>query len=112
MKTILSWLPWILLAAAGAVGLRRVLRRSEDPASLLECWLGTMAVLAVMGWWCIRLMGVGNSGGLVGAFGAALIIVGGLVAGGIVIAILWGRRIGEWVARPLTGLFDDGGKEM
>lgn len=114
-----QWLRIALLAfvALGIVGLIiytfvRALRNSEDPAKLAFKWAFTVLVIAGVGWNTARLMKT-NAGGSFGAAAAVafMIAVPGLIAA-IILAIMWGASIGQWIASPIVSLFDGGHEEI
>jgi len=112
MRDALTWLGWVLVALVCAVGFWRALARSDEPGRLAWRWVGTVATMAGMWYYSTRIIGFEGRGGHLGNFGAAALLVGGIAAGGIVLGIMWASSIGRWLARPLAGLYDDGGQEL
>jgi hypothetical protein len=111
VHTFLNICLWILVIA-GIVGLLwRTLSRSDEPGTIALKWLVTLVTGASAFFLAKRWFG-GNPGvGLVADFGYSLIFVGLLATAGIIIGIIWGRHIGDWISQPLAGLFDGSGEE-
>jgi TolA-binding protein len=59
----------------------------------------------------IRVMSRHLDGSLMAGFGTSLIMLGAIVAGAIILSILWTPQISELLFRPLTSLFDGGNTE-
>ena len=112
MNTVLTWLGWLLLAGFCVAGLWRALARSDEPVRLAWRWVGTVAIVATLWFFSARLLGPERGGSYLMNFGPALILAAGIAAGGILLGMIWGSSIGRWVARPLAGLYDDGGREL
>lgn len=84
----------LLVLVPGVVWLLvRSLKKSEDPARLIAKWVLSLAVLGI-------IIAVAEPG----IFGLMVLLVGAMG-----FLLIWGRTIGEVVARPLTSLFDGGG---
>ena len=112
MNEVLTWLGGLVLAAVCVAGLWRALSRSDEPVRLAWRWAGTLAIVGAMWFFSARLLGPERGGGYLMNFGPALMLAAGIAAGGILLGIIWGSSIGRWVARPLAGLYDDGGLEL
>ncbi len=82
----------VALALVGA-GLGYLLKRSEAPAKLLLKLLFTVPFVCGCLWLATKMS----------AFGPFVIV---FMA--VVLSFLWTPAIGEWIASPLTGLFDGG----
>jgi tetratricopeptide (TPR) repeat protein len=87
----------IVIVGAVAYGIFRSLRISEDPARLIAKWIITIGLL-IFGVWFSK------------GFGpiAPLIMLLFAVPSGLI----WAPAVGEFVARPLTNMFDGGGAEV
>ncbi len=59
----------------------------------------------------MRVMARHLDGGLMANFGTSLVMLGAIVAGAIILSILWTAQISELLFRPLTSLFDGGNTE-
>ncbi|MBP7977509.1 MAG: hypothetical protein KA122_11855 [Verrucomicrobia bacterium] len=101
---------WVLRAAvlvvvAGGVGWWgfRCLKRSDDPARLAFKWGLSALLLGVLVFWGFPAVGEGRIHPMLG--------VPLVAAVGLVLAIIWGRSIGLWAARPLSSLYDGGQEE-
>ncbi len=110
----LQWLPWLVLAALGVGLLWRALSRSDEPKQLVWRWLGTVLLVAGIIFIARRGFrgGGGVGGGLAGAYAMVMVMVGLIAAMGIGLGLIWGKSFGEFVARPLTNLFDEGTQEI
>ena len=87
-----------LVVVLGAIGwgFFRMLKRSYDPAIIILKWVITIPLAIVC------FVAAANAG-WVGPFV--------LVFLGIVLSVMWAPHIGEWLCKPLTGLFDGGDEE-
>ncbi len=81
---------------------------SGEPASPWRKLVGTALVFGATG---LVLRGPAGLGAPGVESMDAFLIVGTAAACGLLLAIIWGSSLGAWVARPLSGLFDDGGLE-
>ncbi len=110
--TLFSW-P-VFVAAAVLVGLLAWRRtRHNADGSPLPIKLATTLVLVhgtIVFVWSVR--GLGQRGGLVGAFGEATLTVGALALGALMLAILWGSDIGALPARLFGSFYDGGNQEL
>jgi tetratricopeptide (TPR) repeat protein len=93
VETVLSlfgvaFIVWILI---------RTLKRTQDPSKLIFKWAFTL----VFAFFCIRLAVQ------LGPFGPFVIV---FLA--IVMSVMWTPHIGEWMAKPLTSLYDGGDLEI
>jgi tetratricopeptide (TPR) repeat protein len=111
LDLILKFGPWALAVAVATAVLYRFLQRSDAPGPLAARWIASALIIAGMFWWAERCIGR-DSGGYAVDFVTATMAVAGVTIGAILLAIIWGRQLGELVVRPLTSLFDDGGTEL
>jgi len=81
----------------------RTLKRTEDPPRLIFKWILTIAVLFLL----IRFVGPAMGGG----GGGAIYAVPAAAALGLILAIIWGRSIAGFIAKPFASLYDDGNVE-
>src|SRR5437660_1539191 len=79
----------------------RAARRSEDPTRLIVRWLITFLIAGWVVYEARKAQGAEKFGVL---FFVAL-------PSAVVLTILWGRTIGEFVARPFSNLFSGGDEE-
>lgn len=96
----------LALAALGILGLIgfvfvRAVRRSEDPTRMIVRWLITFLIVGWVFYEARKAQGAEKFGVL---FFVAL-------PSAVVLTILWGRTIGEFVARPFSNLFSGGDEE-
>ncbi|HTY86890.1 MAG TPA: hypothetical protein VMB80_05440 [Candidatus Acidoferrum sp.] len=96
----------ILLGIAGWLHFRRS-KRGVDSEKIPAKLLLTVALVAGE-IFLVRFLSRYLSGNMAADFGMSLLIMCPLVAGGIVLSILWTPQISALVSRPLTGLFDGG----
>lgn len=80
----------------------RWLSNSEEPRQLIGKWIGTLISVGVI-FLLTRLTP---------SYASAFAVPGTVTLIGIVIAVIWAPHIGEWVAKPLTSLFDGGDDEI
>ena len=80
-----------LIAGLGWVAVW-LLKRSEDPARLIFKWVLSLVILGII---IITAKP--------GIFGLMIALLGA-----IGFLLIWGRSVGEVIARPLTGIFDGG----
>ena len=81
-----------LIAGLGWVAVW-LLKRSEDPARLIFKWVLSLVILGII-----------ITTAKPGIFGLMIALLGA-----IGFLLIWGRSVGEVIARPLTGIFDGGG---
>ena len=112
MMDLWTWLGWLLVAVLCAAGFWRALARSDEPGRLAWRWVGTVTIVSAMWFYATRVIGFEGRGGHLENFGSALLLVGGIAVGGILLGIIWAGSFGQMLARPLAGLFDDGGAEL
>jgi tetratricopeptide (TPR) repeat protein len=91
---ILGWILW------------EWFKRSDDRPRLVSKWIISAVIISIT--WYIAGSNYREGGG----WGAAFIIAISCAICGIVLGITWGTNIGTFLARPLTSLFDDGGREI
>ncbi|MFM1944752.1 MAG: hypothetical protein RI897_3734 [Verrucomicrobiota bacterium] len=112
MHNLLTVCLWILTIAGIIALLWRTLSRSDEPGTIAIKWLVTLAIASAVSFLARKwLGGSAGSSGLVAAFGSTLIFVGLLATAGIIVGIIWGRHFGDWISKPLAGLFDGSGEE-
>jgi len=89
----------VLVISIGVIGWAffYLLKRSYDPAKMLFKCAFTIPFV----FFCIKF------GVALGAFGPFLIV---LMA--VVLSFMWTPHIGEWLSKPLTGLYDGGDEEI
>ena len=75
----------------------RTIKRSEDPSKMLVKWLITLPILALL------ILVAPNI-----SFAGPFLIV----ACAVVFSFMWTPHIGAFVARPLTGMFDGGDRQI
>ena len=80
---------------------------SEKPVSKLLFSLALVAGEIFL----MRILARHLDGNLMAGFGTSLLMLGAIVAGAIILSILWTAQISELLFRPLTGLFDGGNTE-
>src|SRR5512138_2094346 len=95
----------LLVTAAifGCTGLLfwRALKRSEEPARLIFKWILTFVIVGWIVYEARRAQGAEKLG--------VLLFVA--LPSAVVLIFLWGRQIGELVARPFTDMFSGGSEE-
>jgi len=96
----------LVLGAAGWIYFRRS-KRGEDSEKIVPKLLFSVALAAGL-IFLVRFLSQYLSGNLAADFGMSLLMMCCLVAGGIVLSILWTPQISGFLTRPLTGLFDGG----
>lgn len=96
----------IILGIAGWIRRRR-LKRGEDSEKIVPKLLFSVALVAGL-IFLVRFLSQHLTGNLAADFGMSLLMMCCLVAGGIVLSILWTPQISGFLSRPLTGLFDGG----
>lgn len=84
----------ILLGFAGWVSWG-FLKRSDDPTRLVVKWILTVLIFVALS-------------ALSGGIGVSPILPPLAAVFGILLAILWGRNLGELVAKPFTSMYDGG----
>lgn len=83
-------------------GMYRLVRRSEDPRLLIFKWILTVLV---GGWLCWQAEVFQNTS--LNFYHVAVSLIGGLG-----MAAIWRRSIGELISRPFTSLYDGGNAEI
>ncbi len=96
----------LILGIAGWIYFRRS-KRGEDSEKIVPKLLFSVALVAGL-IFLVRFLSQHLSGNLAADFGMSLLMMCCLVAGGIVLSILWTPQISGFLSRPLTGLFDGG----
>jgi len=81
--------------------------RSDDSDKTVSKLLFSLALVAGE-IFLVRAMARHLGDSLMANFGMSLVMLGAIVAGAIVLCILWTGQISELLFRPLTGLFDGG----
>ena len=84
--------------------------QSDDSEKPVSKFLFSLALVAGE-IFLVRVMSRHLDGSLMAGFGMSLIMLGAMVAGGIVLSILWTPQISELLFRPVTSLFDGGNTE-
>ncbi len=85
----------VILAVIGW-GFFRMLKRSYDPEKMILKWAITIPLVIVC------LTAAANTG----IFGPFVIVFLG-----VVMSVMWAPHIGEWLCKPLTGLYDGGNEK-
>ena len=80
----------------------RWLSGSEEPRRLAGKWIGTLVFAGLL----FLLTRLEKS------YLTAFTVPGTVALIGIILAVIWAPNIGEWVARPLTSMFDGGDEEI
>ena len=109
---------WMVTIVGGVLGLGLIFgivgwvhsrrsKKGEDSEKISAKLLLSIVLVAgeVLG---VRFLSRYLSGNMAADFGMSLLIMCPLVAGGIVLSILWTPQISALLSRPLTGLFDGG----
>ena len=101
MKQTLQIVVEVILSVIGFVFLVwlaiRTLKRTEEPPKLIFKWVFTTLFVIFCIW----------TAGQIGLGGPFLIV---FMA--VVLSPIWSPHIGEWLAKPLTGLYDGGDREI
>ena len=101
MKQTLQIVVEVILSVIGFVFLVwlaiRTLKRTEEPPKLIFKWVFTTLFVIFCIW----------TAGQIGLGGPFLIV---FMA--VVLSPIWSPQIGEWLAKPLTGLYDGGDREI
>ena len=82
--------------------LYRWLSGSEEPRRLVIRWIVTLMFAGVL-WLLTRLQA---------SYVTAFAVPGTVALLGIALAAIWAPNIGEWIAKPITSLFDGGDEEV
>jgi outer membrane protein assembly factor BamD (BamD/ComL family)/heme/copper-type cytochrome/quinol oxidase subunit 4 len=87
-----------------------VVKKDYDPAKVIFKLLSSVALIVAVCFF-VHHMAARLEGGVSFAnFGTALMIAGSIVVGAIILSITWTPYVSEWVASPLSSIFD-GGRE-
>src|ERR1700690_3724521 len=86
----------------------RALKRSDDPSKqIFKCILSVAFVIGEI-FFARHASGSMVEGGGFGNSGPAFMMVLSIAIVGIILGIMWAPYLGEWVAKPLSSLYDGG----